>query len=185
MASGTCWSWTHRPAIPLVDLPQRYCWGSRSLDESSRNSLFVSSSDGAVVHDLGHIELIQVEGRSPTVQWSRAASAWCLIDCPRLGADWSTTASQGRREVAIQGQPRPVFFVKTWNDEQSRCVTIAAPLCGPRRHCRSVVRRRHSGLGDPGAPGSRHTRQRSANASACDWRRMLKRLCRDTERRSK
>ncbi|MHB0955890.1 MAG: hypothetical protein ACYC0X_05855 [Pirellulaceae bacterium] len=110
----------------VVDLPQRFMWGSRSLDGSSRESLFVSSSDGVLVHDMGRIELIQVEGRTSTVQWSSEASAWCLMEWPRLGANWSTTASQGLRQIALQGQSRPVFYAKSWHDEPGRIATISA-----------------------------------------------------------
>jgi hypothetical protein len=124
----------------VVDIPRRFGWGSCCLDGSSRESLFLASSDGVLVHDRGQIELLQIEEQSPQVQWSASASAWCLTDRPRLGGDWSTTASQGLRQTAIQGQVRPVFFARTWHDEPSRLVTLSALRCRERGDVAEVWR---------------------------------------------
>ncbi|MCU0959671.1 MAG: hypothetical protein MUF48_06155 [Pirellulaceae bacterium] len=110
----------------LVDLPRRFSWGSCSLDGGSSESLFVTTTDGVLVHELGHCQLLHIEDGDPRELWSQAAAAWCTADWPRLGATWSTTASQGMRHVLTQSAARPVFFVKTWQGEQDHDVTLCA-----------------------------------------------------------
>ena len=87
-------------------------------------------------------------GRISPAQWRFAAQLPGMrpgvrsenLDRPRLGGDWSTTASQGLRQVAIQGQARPVFFARTWNDQPSRLVTLSALRCNERGDIAEVWR---------------------------------------------
>ena len=96
----------------VVDLPRRYFQGGGDVDGSERASLFVSSTKGVMVHAMGRIELIQLQDATPIVKWSHDTAAWCMGELPCFGRLWSTTASQGMRQVLLRGSERPVFFAK-------------------------------------------------------------------------
>jgi hypothetical protein len=113
----------------VADLPQRFCWGSSSVDDQPRESLFVTSTNGVLVHHQGQIELIGFEQHMPVIRWMHTRGAWCTADWQRLGESWSTTASQGMRHVVVSGAAHPTFYAKTWDDDQTRSVTLAALQC--------------------------------------------------------
>ncbi len=109
-----------------ADLPRRYFLGASQLAEGQSASLFVTSTNGVLVHRAGDIELVQIGEQDPQVCWHQPSSAWCTVDLPRMGSTWSTSASQGMRHVLLSGDQQPVFFVKTWDEESPEQFTLSA-----------------------------------------------------------
>jgi hypothetical protein len=110
----------------LLDLPQRFVWGCACLDGTGQQELFVSSTDGVLVHEMGQIEIVGMQVGQPVVHWSHARAAWCRMDWPNLGATWSTTAAQAMRQIALQKVSDPVFFARTWEQPSERTATVHA-----------------------------------------------------------
>src|SRR6185436_14108697 len=67
-----------------------------------------------LVPAFGAIELAGVLQGTPAVKWSKQNAAWACADVSGLDPTWSTTASQGMRQVLIAAngkETRPVFLV--------------------------------------------------------------------------
>ncbi|MGO8745320.1 MAG: FG-GAP-like repeat-containing protein [Thermoguttaceae bacterium] len=110
----------------LWDLPRRFFHGSADVDGDRAAELFLTTTNGELVPGCGTIELVGFRGLKPAVRQSYQNAAWCLADVPCFGPTWSTTASQGMQHVLLRGKTRPVFFVKTWEADESRRVTLSA-----------------------------------------------------------
>lgn len=113
----------------IADLPQRFYLGTIGGNDSSSARVCVTTTRGVLVHQAGQIELIRLGDKGPEVCWQRQGSAWCTSDAPRLGHDWSTTASQGMRRVHLQGDPRPMFAIKTWDPARPSAVELSTWQC--------------------------------------------------------
>ncbi len=113
----------------LRDLPRRFVQGTADVDGDGAAELFTIGTDGELVPLAGRLELIGLREPAQRLLWSRDGAGWCLADLPRLGPSWSTTASQGMQEILLRGGKRPAFFVKTWDAETGRTVTLAALRC--------------------------------------------------------
>src|SRR5207249_10848132 len=71
-------------------------------------------TEGVLVPTFGTIQLVDLRSGAPAVTWSQANSSWICADLPRMEATWSTSASQGMRQVALcqdAFSERPVFLV--------------------------------------------------------------------------
>ncbi|MHC4176439.1 MAG: FG-GAP repeat domain-containing protein, partial [Planctomycetota bacterium] len=108
------------------DFARRFVQGVADVDADGSAELFVTSTNGVLVHTCGRIELMGLAGREPSVRWSRENASWCTADLPRLGRTWSTTASRGMQHVLLCEGGSPVFFVKTWHDDSSKAVVLSA-----------------------------------------------------------
>jgi hypothetical protein len=96
----------------LFNLPKQFVLGSADVDGGKKAELFVIGTEGALVPAFGEIQLLRFEEKRPGIIWSQTNSAWVCGDLPRLGASWSTTASQGMREVLLdRSNKTPVFVV--------------------------------------------------------------------------
>jgi len=51
------------------------------------------------VPSFGTIQILQLIGAKPRLVWSANNSAWAMADLPRMDPTWSTSASQGMRQV--------------------------------------------------------------------------------------
>ena len=122
----------------LWDLPRRFVQGSADVDDDGVEELFTMATNGELVPTCGTIELFGAEGRRPAVRQSYQNAAWCLAELPRFGPTWSTTASQGMQHVLLRGNTRPVFFMKTWEAGESRCVTLSAMRCRADRQIETL-----------------------------------------------
>lgn len=122
----------------LFDMPRRFIQGTADVDGSGAAQLFVTATDGELVPKCGTIELIEFQGNKPVVRWSRENSAWCVADLPHFGPTWSTNAAQGMQQVLLRGKKRPVFFVKTWKENDARRCTLSAMQCRADRRIETL-----------------------------------------------
>lgn len=83
----------------LVDLPRRYLQGSSDVNGDGKLEIFLATTTGVIVPRFGEIELRRFEGRETRIVHASTDAAWVLADLPRLGATWSTTATDGMRHV--------------------------------------------------------------------------------------
>jgi outer membrane protein assembly factor BamB len=98
----------------LIDLPRQFLQGVADADGVGKAQLFVIGTDGVLVPSFGMIQLVDLRSGKPRVMWSQANSSWVCADLPTMEATWSTSASQGMRQVALcQDAPgtRPTFLV--------------------------------------------------------------------------
>jgi hypothetical protein len=96
----------------LFDFPRRFIQGAADTDGDGKSELFLIGTDGVWVPEFGRIELVSLHSGSPQVAWSRPHAAWACADLPAMGPTWSTTASQGMRQVLVaEGRERPAFLV--------------------------------------------------------------------------
>ncbi len=112
-----------------ADLPRHYFLGAAQLADRHPAWLFVTSTNGIVVHRAGRIELVEWTEQGTHVRWHQESSEWCTADLPRLGPTWSTTASQGMRHVLLNGAQRPVFFVRSWDLNRQDRISLSAWRC--------------------------------------------------------
>ncbi len=137
----------------LFDLPRRFVQGTAEVDGQGKAKLFVIGTDGVLVPTFGTIQLVDLSSSWPSTNWSHANSAWVCSDLPRMDATWSTSASQGMRQVALsQGGPgeRPAFLVaqREANSEPPFPTTLIAMRVGTNERPETLWR--VSGLpGDP------------------------------------
>ena len=110
----------------VCDLPRRFVQGTADVNDDGAAELFTQSTDGVLVHTSGQIELVAIEGQTPTVRWSQQDAGWCSADLPRRGQTWSTTASQGMRHVLLSRDRRPVFLVASRGPDDLVCLY---PVC--------------------------------------------------------
>ncbi|UCD28987.1 MAG: hypothetical protein JSV03_00445 [Planctomycetota bacterium] len=85
----------------LCDLAQRYLQGVADVDGDGAAELFLAASDSVFVPQFGRIELVKISGRKPLVLWSRENAGWAMYNLPRLGTNWSTSATQGMQHVLL------------------------------------------------------------------------------------
>jgi hypothetical protein len=98
----------------LYDFPRRFVHGCADVDGDGKAEVFLIATEGVLVPTFGTVELARLHGMSPTVLWSQDNAAWGCADLPRLETNWSTTASQGMREILMtKAAPdeRPIFLV--------------------------------------------------------------------------
>jgi outer membrane protein assembly factor BamB len=98
----------------LFDLPRQFVQGTADVEADGKAELFVIGTDGVLVPAFGTIQLVDLRGGAPSVKWSQTNSAWVCADLPGMDATWSTSASQGMRQVLLseggRGE-RPAFLV--------------------------------------------------------------------------
>jgi len=85
----------------LFDLPRHICSRRRGPKADGKAQLFVTRTDGVLVPSFGEIQLLDLRAVTPAIAWSRTNAAWISADLPRMGATWSTSASQGMRHVLV------------------------------------------------------------------------------------
>jgi hypothetical protein len=98
----------------LSDLPRRFLQGTADVDADGKSELFTIGTDGVLVPAFGTIQLLDLRGEAPSVRWSQTNSSWVCADLPKMDATWSTSASQGMRQVLLSdvaGGKRPAFLV--------------------------------------------------------------------------
>jgi len=96
----------------LRDLPRRFLQGTADVDGDGAAEVFCAASEGVAVPSFGKAEILKLKGE-PAVIWSRDGAGFALADLPRLGPDWSTTATQGMRHVLLGEEgPRPAFLFR-------------------------------------------------------------------------
>ena len=98
----------------LIDLPRQFVQGTADADGGGKAELFVIGTEGVLVPTFGTIQLVDLRSVAPAVTWSQANSSWICADLPRMEATWSTSASQGMRQVVLcQDAPgkRPAVLV--------------------------------------------------------------------------
>jgi outer membrane protein assembly factor BamB len=99
---------------PLFDLPRQFLEGTADVEADGKFELFTIETDGVLVPAFGNIQLLDLRGGAPSVRWSQTNSAWVCADLPGMDATWSTSASQGMRQVLISQGARgakPAFLV--------------------------------------------------------------------------
>ena len=98
----------------LFELPRQFVQGTADLEADGKAELFLIGTDGVLVPAFGTIQLMDLRGGAPFVRWSQTNSAWACADLPGMDATWSTSASQGMRQVLLseggRGE-RPAFLV--------------------------------------------------------------------------
>ena len=98
----------------LVDLPRQFLQGTANAEADGKAELFLIGTDGVLVPAFGTIQLLDLRGGAPSAKWSQTNAAWVCADLPRMDATWSTSASQGMRQVLIseggRGE-RPAFLI--------------------------------------------------------------------------
>ncbi len=122
----------------FCDLPRRFVQGMADVNDDGQAELFVAGTKGVLVLTCGQIELVALDGRTPTVLWSRQDAGWCTADLPRLGQTWSTTASQGMRHVLLSSDERPAFLVSAWGQGDSGNVSLSAMRVGTNGQLQSL-----------------------------------------------
>ena len=98
----------------LFDLPRKFLQGTANVDDDGKAELFMVGTDGVLVPAFGTIQLVKLRRPQPVVEWSQTNASWVCADLPRMGATWSTTASQGMRHVLLSETgpgERPAFLV--------------------------------------------------------------------------
>ena len=96
------------------DFPRRFLQGATDVDADGKAELFLIGADGVLVPAFGSIELVSLRGRAPSVLWSQTDAAWGTADWPSFERTWSTTASQGMREVLVAGGERGAHKSKSF-----------------------------------------------------------------------
>ena len=119
----------------LHDFARRFVQGAADLNGDGTAELFLIGTDGLLVPAFGTAELAGLRGDTPAVRWSQPQAAWAAADLPSLGPTWSTTASQGMREVLVAGgerNPRKCFLVmqQTTNAQPPFLTTLRALRLG-------------------------------------------------------
>ncbi|PYK58247.1 MAG: hypothetical protein DME21_16045, partial [Verrucomicrobia bacterium] len=98
----------------LFDLPRQFVEGTADVEAVGKAELFMIGTDGVLVPAFGTIQLVDLRSAAPSVKWSQTNSAWICADLPGMDATWSTSASQGMRQVLLseggRGE-RPAFLV--------------------------------------------------------------------------
>src|SRR5437762_3447424 len=98
----------------LFDLPRQFLQGTGDVEAAGKAELFMIGTDGVLVPAFGTIQLADLRGGAPSVKWSQTNSAWVCADLPRMDPTWSTSASEGMRQVLLseggRGQ-KPAFLV--------------------------------------------------------------------------
>jgi len=98
----------------LFDLPRQFLQGTGDVEAEGKAELFMIGTDGVLVPAFGTIQLTDLRGGAPSVKWSQTNSAWVCAELPRMDPTWSTSASQGMRQVLLseggRGE-RPAFLV--------------------------------------------------------------------------
>ncbi|HXJ57034.1 MAG TPA: hypothetical protein VNU68_10245, partial [Verrucomicrobiae bacterium] len=111
--------------IQVQDFPRRFLQGTVDIDGDGKAELFLASTEGVLVPAFGIVELVSLRPAGPVVRWSQENAAWGCADLPRIESTWSTTASQGMRDILVSEPApgdRPTFLVsqrKTKPDAQS------------------------------------------------------------------
>ena len=104
----------------LFDLPRQFLQGTGDVEAEGKAELFMIGTDGVLVPAFGTIQLADLRGGAPSVKWSQTNSAWVCGDLARMDPTWSTSASQGMRQVLLseggQGE-RPAFLVAQRNTD--------------------------------------------------------------------
>src|SRR5262249_1447820 len=98
----------------LFDFVRRFLRGAADVDGDGKAELFLSETHGVLAPAFGKIELVKLQPGSPSVKWSAQNAGWACADLPRLEPTWSTSASQGMREVLLArdaADKRPAFLV--------------------------------------------------------------------------
>src|SRR3989440_8413050 len=90
----------------LFDLPRQYMQGTADVESKGKDELFLIETNGALVPAFGTIQLMDLRGGAPSVKWSQTNSAWICADLPGMDATWSTSASQGMRQVLLSAYGR-------------------------------------------------------------------------------
>ena len=98
----------------LCDFPRRFLQGAGDMDGDDKAELFLVGTDGVLVPAFGTVELAGVSRGAASIKWSKQNAAWACADVAGLGATWSTTASQGMRDVLLAEagkDKRPAFLI--------------------------------------------------------------------------
>jgi hypothetical protein len=97
--------------MQLQDFPRRFLQGTTDVDGDAKAELFLIATDGALVPAFGRVELVSLA--KPSLDWSLPYGTWATGDLPALGTTWSTTASQGMRQLfsAQDTENRTLFIV--------------------------------------------------------------------------
>jgi len=85
----------------LCDMPQRFAQGSADVTGDGKEELFCVATEGVVAPPMGRIELCAIEEGKAKVLWSATEAGWASADLPRLGSNWSTTATNGMKHVLV------------------------------------------------------------------------------------
>ncbi len=137
----------------LVDLPGQFLQGTADVDGDGKAELFLVGTDGVFVPPFGRIQLVDLRNGAPSVRWSQKNSTWVCADLPRIGATWSTSASQGMRQVLLSEPDqdrRPAFLVAQRKESAQPpfATTLTALRAGRKSGLETIWR--ISGLdGDP------------------------------------
>jgi outer membrane protein assembly factor BamB len=81
------------------------------VDGDGRAELLCAATEGAAVLPRLRAEIVGLAGGGPKVRWGRDGAGFVQADLPRLGPDWSTSATQGMRQALLTEGPRPAFLV--------------------------------------------------------------------------
>jgi hypothetical protein len=95
----------------LRDLPRRFVQGTADVDGDGAAEIFCAASEGVAVPPFGRAEVLKLTGGETTVVWSRDGAGFAQADLPRLGPDWSTSATQGMRHVLLTEEARRPAFL--------------------------------------------------------------------------
>ena len=104
----------------LQDFPRRFVQGTKDIDGDGKAELFLAGTEGLLVPGFGKIELVSLRPVGPVVRWSRENAAWGCADLPWMETNWSTTASQGMRDILVTERSagaRPTFLVAERNPQ--------------------------------------------------------------------
>ncbi len=118
----------------LYDFAQRYLHGAAQVNGKGGAELFLAASDGVYAPTFGRIELVSVGAPGTRVVWSQDRAGWCTHNLPQLGANWSTSASDGMRHVVADSQERSFQIYKPVDTQdtsvRSRAMQIITMSCG-------------------------------------------------------
>jgi hypothetical protein len=127
----------------IDDLPRRFLSGVADVDRDGTAELFVAASKGAFVPTFGRIELLRMSGDDQNVLWADENAGWVSSDLHRLGATWSTSATQGMLRVLTtpgSSDQRPAFFVRTRDPNTPNSTTLQTLRCDENGRPKTVWR---------------------------------------------
>jgi len=119
----------------LQDFPRRSVQGTADIDADGKAELFLLETDGVLVPSFGTVELVSLQSSGPALRWSQVNAAWGCADLPWMETNWSTTASQGMRDLLVTKsgmEGRPTFLVAQRaahaQSEAARPIPVEGPL---------------------------------------------------------
>jgi len=120
----------------LADFPRRFVQGTVDINGDAKAELFLAGTDGVLVPTFGTAELVSVRATGPVVLWSQENAAWGCAELSRVETTWSTTASQGMRDILVTDDrtvARPTFLVAQRNPGAKApfLTTLKAMSSGP------------------------------------------------------